>query len=1041
MSKHCNRSFGSPPQLREFLHPKKSVHALSTVETPPSLPTLSIVGRLVAADHEQEWADSGVDPVITRLNVQTLTDAVVDADRHEVSYPIADRLNWRTTRPDPQRARSLRGWWVSGIDPLNDWQPMLWGRFKPDAATPIIDREKGKAAKYLSPSLGKGSSRAVLLDVPFRIWQKVADRQGLSISRQDVRQGFWAWVWKTGVPIVLTEGEKKAGSLLTAGYAAIALPGIFGGCRSGGKQIGEYRSTAHQLIPELAFFVTAGRNFHICFDYETKAAVVQNIFLATCRLGQLLTRAGATVKVISLPGPEKGVDDWIMAAGIATFDRLYDAAPAWSLWQTNQLWALSYPIDFTLNQPYINALPYPETGLAFVKSPKGTGKTTALKSLVTRAIAQDRKVLVITHRIQLGKAICRSLDLDWISDLHKSEGKVFNGFGLCIDSLHPNSQAKFEPTAWDGAIVILDEVEQVIWHALNSSTCYNARVRILETLKELIQHVLETGGLIVGQDADLSDVSINYLQQLACNNIQPWIAVNHWVNPIVVPSYLYDTKTPAAVLSKLPALLEQGAVFIGVDSQKVQGRWSSKNLETYLNNQFPDRRILRIDSETVTNSDHPAFNIAHHINDIIANYDIVIATPTIGTGVSIDIKGHFTAVLGIFQGVVPDSETRQAIARVRENVPRYIWAAKYGPGRIGNGSCFYRDIANSTTKSVKYNITLLREVDFDLDQQTDPIALRTWSQMAARVNLSLWQFRESLRHGLVSDGHPLTIITDDPIKLLLAEAQPGEELLTKHHDLTTIEQIYQAVTAVRVVNQAAAVEAIMAAENHDEPAIVTNTATKTSLEKLAQYEQQNSRRRKQELQHRYPVTITPELTVKDDKGWYQQLCLHYYVTHDPLFVQLRDKSAWQNHLDRGQGKVALQDVQLLTAQVEMLKAMGILGLLDTDRKIRVSDADIQRIAQLAWEYRRDVKLLFNMRVTEKTPPMTFIQGLLAKMDVKLTAMTRDRMEDGRRGGQRVYRYYAPTDDRVAIFMQWEARDRACVTKSRFDDIKCRESPV
>jgi hypothetical protein len=1050
MSKHCNRSFGSKTQSRQFLLRKTAIVKPPMAAEIPILDPFatSIVGRQVAPDHEQEWLNSGVDPVITRLNVQTLTDSVIDPHRHEVSYPIAERLNWKLTRSGSQK--SLRGWWVNGVDPLNDWQPMTWGRFKPDAETPVFDAQKGKPAKYLSPSFGKGSSRLVLLDVPFRIWQKIADRYQMTISRQDLRRGFWHWVWQSGVPIVLTEGEKKAGCLLSAGYAAISLPGIFGG----------YRREGNQLIPELAFFATAGRTFHICFDYETKPIVIHNIFLATCRLGQLLTRTGCEVRILTLPGPAKGVDDLIVSQGIAVFEDCYSQAEEWSLWQTAKLWALTYPADVELNQPYLGELNYPETGLAFVKSPKGTGKTTALKGLVERAIVGDRKVIVITHRIQLGKAICNNLGIDWISNLHESVDKPFHGFGLCVDSLHPNSQAKFEPLAWDGTIVILDEVEQVLWHALNSSTCSNARVRILETLKELIQHVLSTGGMVVAQDADLSDVTVGYLKQLAFNSlatydINPWIVVNRWtpeqakhlakkstkksVTPSVSLStsshYLYDTKTPAAIFAKLPSILEQGAVFIALDSQKVQGRWSSKNLETYLQKAYPTKKILRIDSETVNDSEHDAYGIARRINEVVAKYDIVLATPTIGTGVSIDIKGHFKAVFGIFQGVIPDSEARQAIARVRENVPRYLWAAKYGPGKIGNGSCFYRDIANSTAKAVKYNIMLLREVDFDLDEQTDPIALRTWSKMAARVNLSLWQFRDSLRNGLNRDGQSVTIVTDDAMKLLgvaeLTDEQqtaltagkltvPGYEYLATNHDLAAIATIYETVTQVRSNNQQAQAEAVA-------DSLVGDVETSIQLEKTAK--QQNSKR-KQELQNRYPIAITPELTLKDDKGWYQQLLLHYYVTHDPLFVKLRDMKEWQNHLERGGGKVALQDVQLLTAQVEMLKAMGILGLMDVDRKIRVTDEDIQRIAKLAWEYRQDVKIIFGMRVTEKTPPMTFIQGLLAKMDVKLTAVSRDRMADGRRGGQRVYRYYEVKDDRQTIFEQWRLRDEALIADAK-----------
>jgi ATP:corrinoid adenosyltransferase len=1018
--------------LRQFVLRKKQNFASAEVSLDPLAD--SIVGRQVAADHEQEWIESGVDPVITRLNVQTLVDSQIDSYTHEVTYPIAERLNWKVTNPSFARQRSaqnLRGWWVNGVDPLNDWQPMLWGRFKPDGSTPIIDRVKGKPAKYLSPSLGKGSSRLVLLDVPLRIWQKIADRYQMQISRKDLRQGFWHWVWKSGVPIVLTEGEKKAGCLLTAGYVAISLPGIFGG----------YRREGNRLIPELAFFATAGRCFHICFDYETKPLVAHNIFLATCRLGQLLTRLGCEVQVMTLPGPEKGVDDLIVTQGAAVFDRLYREAQEWSLWQTAKLWDLTHPVTVELNQPYLGDLVYPETGLAFVKSAKGTGKTTALKGLVQRAIAQDRKVLVITHRIQLGRAICDSVGIDWITDRQASDSQEFHGFGLCIDSLHPNSQAKFDPMAWDGAIVILDEVEQVVWHAMNSATCYNARVRILETLKELLQHVLLTGGLVLAQDADLSDISVNYLKQLAISStesfaielsqLDPWVVVNRWQKTTTHSVSVYDTKTPAALLSKLPEILQQGAVFIALDSQKVRGRWSSKNLETYLQKTFPDKRILRIDSETVSNSEHAAFGISHRINEVVAQYDIVLATPTIGTGVSIDLKGHFKAVFGIFQGVIADTEARQAIARVREDVPRYLWAAKFGPGKIGNGSCFYRDLAQSKAKSVKYNIMLLREVDFDLDQQSDPIALRTWAKMAARVNLSLWQFRDSLKNGMRREGQLIRVVTDDPMKLLgVAELMPeqvqdlmtgrmripGYEFLAANHDLTVIEQIQQTLTQVRSANQKAEAEAVASS-----PEINPEKFEEIS-EKSAKTNQQRNSKRKHELRARYAVSVTPELTMKDEHGWYQQLLLHYYVTHDPLFVELRDTQEWQIHLERGAGKVALQDIQLFTAQVEMLKAMGVLELLDVDRKIRATDEEIQRIARLGWEYRQDVRVLFNIRVTEKTPPMTFVQALLAKMDLKLTAISRDRAPDGRRGGQRVYRFFPPEDDRMQIFEQWELRD-------------------
>lgn len=600
----------------------------------------------IAPDHLQEWIDSGVDPGIVALNVETLSDTAT-TDYADSLFPIAERLNWKITRFGQRTRTPLRGWWVSGIDPFSG-RRMEWGRFKPDAATPVLDREKGKPAKYLSPSLGAGSSRLVLLDVPQAVWDKVARRYSMPIAANDRAEGFWHWVWKCNVPVILTEGEKKAGCLLTQGYAAIALPGIFNG----------YRKESKQLIPELAHFATVERSVYICFDYETRPKTIKSLTLATTKLGKLLEAAECAVQVVTLPGPQKGVDDFIVAQGQLAFDALYQTALSLQFWLTAKSWALSYAPDLTLNSPYLGDLPYPDSGLACIKSAKGTGKTTALQSLIRRATWTGRKVLVITHRIQLGRAICESIGIDWIEEVKTSETGGMLGYGLCIDSLHSTSQAHFNPQFWKGAIVILDEVEQVLWHALNSSTCYEHRVKILETLRELVQIVLESGGLVIAQDADLSDVSVDYLKGLVEAPIEPWIAVNEWKPAEGWAVSFYDTKNPAPLIGKVKEFVQRGAVFIAVDSQKVSGKWSSKNLEAYLQSCHPDKRILRIDSESVADPQHPAYGIVERLNQAISAYDIVLATPTIGTGVSIDIRGHFKAVFGIFQGVTPDTESR-----------------------------------------------------------------------------------------------------------------------------------------------------------------------------------------------------------------------------------------------------------------------------------------------------------------------------------------------------------------------------------------------
>ncbi|MEO1134930.1 MAG: hypothetical protein AAFX40_19800, partial [Cyanobacteria bacterium J06639_1] len=101
------------------------------------------------------------------------------------------------------------GWWCSGLDPLDGWKHMQWGCFKPDR--PRLSPEKGKPIKYEHPV--KTPTRVFVLDVPERIWEKVARSYGLTMPR-DRRAGFWAWVQRERVPIVLVEGAKKAASLL-----------------------------------------------------------------------------------------------------------------------------------------------------------------------------------------------------------------------------------------------------------------------------------------------------------------------------------------------------------------------------------------------------------------------------------------------------------------------------------------------------------------------------------------------------------------------------------------------------------------------------------------------------------------------------------------------------------------------------------------------------------------------------------------------------------------------------------------------------------
>lgn len=1031
-----------------------------------------------------EWLASGIDPDLIALNVQTLSgDTPYPYLLYEItaaSGRVHPDAQWRWARKHYSHIEH-GGWWCNGLDPLNNWQPMYWGCFKPHQPRNTFDpKGKIKPVKYEHPP--KSPTRAFFLQVPDHIWAKVAARYGVPIDSSDRQLGFWQWVWDNNIPVIIVEGAKKAGCLLTLGYAAIALPGVTGGVRTKTPQ-GE--KCDPYLIPELQHFATEERSIYICFDRDSKRQTIQNVNREIGKLGRLFTAANCPVKVINLPGPEKGVDDFVVSKGEDAFSALKNEAQGFQFWLDRESWLLTYPASLKLNSRYLGKLPYPESGLACIKAPKGTGKTQALTNLVSQALnTGDRRVLIITHRIQLGRAICASLGINYIDETRDSaEGKLF-GYGLCIDSLHPLSQANFNPEDWFGAIVIIDECEQVIWHALNSSTCRENRVAILQTLQELIHNVLTSGGLVVAQDADLSDYSIDYLIAIAGIPIFPWVVVNEWRPKRGRDVTFFATSNPASLYVQMEQILSQEItccdlesraeccpisraecgsnnptechpieryrprIMVVEDSQKVTGKWSCRNLETQLQRRFPHQRILRIDSESVADPNHPAYGCIEQLNAQIKNYDIIIASPTIGTGVSIDIRGYFTAVFGIFKGAVAVNDALQALARVRdENVPWFVWTQQFGFGKIGNGSASYRAIIKSQQKVIKTNIKLLHDADFDIDFAHDPIHLRTWALMAARINVGMWNYREAILEGLKAEGHRITLCRETQLHREIKVIQMQQlaahncqdwdllEQLTKQaqeleEELDNLETVANCLSdeakVIREENKVAEASGVANAEN------ITLSEYLKLKDKRAKTKAELDKQRKYQLWDTYGVPITPELKLRDDDGWLPKISLHYYLSYDPEFVRLRDKNHLAGHQERGKGKVCPQDLRLFTARVEALNKLGVMEFLNPDKEFRGTDAQVIAFAEKVKLCSVDVKDFLGISVNPKAKPMEVVQYILrGKLGFTLRRVRQERSEErdakGRPKRIRVYQFEFPQDGRQTIFEVWQQRDKKAVS--------------
>jgi len=904
-----------------------------------------------------------------------------------------------------------------------------------------------KAGRYI-----KIACRPTFLLPTLPMWELIAKRYGVAIPDNPelvgpwgLAIGFWDWVRDNNIPVKFAEGTKKAGCLMLLGYAAISLNGIWMGRRviyreSDGKNIGE------RLHEDLLEFDTPGREITFTFDYREGNYFQSVEFKAARATAGCLQNAHALIA--QLPGPQKGIDDFAAVGGdvdtvISAARNIDEIQKQFFLWlgkeNKKKAWALTHPVAWECNQRYLD-IPYPDSGLICIKSPKNTGKTVALRKLAAKALAENRKVLVLTHRIVLGRAICGVVGIPWIEEMNsdgdrKIEGKTL-GHGLCIDSLHPTSQAFFDPLAWEGALIIFDEAEQVFWHALNSSTCQEHRQAILASLKLLLQTVLNSGGQLVLQDADLSDYSIDFVRELSGIDVKPWVAVNHWQPSEPWQIKFYDTQhvkggtkdDPSGLLKdSVDRVTDGGKIWVSCDSQKAKSKFGSKNLEKYYRSRCPGKKILRIDAETVANPDHPAYQCAEKINELAALYDIVICSPSLATGVSVELRGHFNAVFGIFQGAISDNEVRQSLARVREPIKRFVWCRQISVGKIGNGEANYKEVAKSKEKDCRYNLQQLRDFDLDLDKAHNPTVLRFWAKYAARINSSIWDFRETVREGLEAEGHDITDCGED--------------------DGDTSGEI----KALRILNQVEEAVAVAEAEDIDREQFekLEQQRSKTDAER---YKEENFR-----LKEIYKTKVTPELRQLHQDQWFGKIYLEYLLTHNPDFVWMRDRKNIESQIKKGDGQLCLQDVRQSMCKVTAHKLLNTLQFCDPTKEWSNNSPEILEFAGKALKFAADIKTFTGIKVSrEKVAenPIGVIQSFLAQLGLKLVGSPQRRVGEKRvrfykfggaasanvfdRAGNKVKE---PEGLRSQIFEAWQKRDELALFEFQQQGIAAVEADV
>lgn len=943
--------------------------------------------------HWQEWQNSGIDPEIIALNLISLEgddtheylleDAIANLGKDK-KVPYSNQYVTAEVKKILQRYQHTLtgGWWSNGVDPLNNYAIMRWGCLKCD--TPRLDYDNRKFIKYEHPP--DVPTRTFFLKVSKGIWQKISDFYGVPIGDCE---HFWEWVIKNNLPIILCEGVKKAAALLSLGFIAVGLPGIYGGYRKK-----PHNNKQHILIPELQILATKDREIIICFDNDLKPTTRKNVNTATFRTAKLFRNKQCKVKVAVWKYPEKGIDDVLMAYGEETVKYILQNALSVTDWQTKDFYQLSKTVNLTLNQRYLGDIltniPHKVIG---VKSPKGTGKTEALKPLVDQLVNNGYGVYLISHRIQLGQASSMRLGIPYIDDV--KYGDRSKGFVVVIDSLHGEGKGQFdvendEYLLSNKYVVIIDEIEQVLWHLLNSNT--EVKKHRTEVLKQL-QLLLLNADKIIGLDADLTDVSLDFIKEATKCNDKDFFIINNEYKQGGYKIYNYEETTPVNWLADLLAAIANGdKVLICTDSQKIKGQFSSQTIEALIIQRYPElkHKILRIDSESVADPDHIAYVCIPKINDIITQYNIVIISPSVGTGISMDVRNHFHSVWGCFQGVQSENAVRQQLMRLRDNVPRHIWISKCGLSWQGDGSTFFEGLMASEKRAFKIHLNQLKEAGMEIlesEINTNAAALNCYLKMACRINHEMGHYRGIILKNLVNEGHKVINKVNEDNEKLKEEVKVlrDKKYLQEREEIcaTDIDDL-----------------------DDDKYQELTNKKAKTKVDRR--------RERKFSTKKRYGVDVTPDLLLKDDEGYYSQLRLHYYLSLGFDHAPSKDKKACESVKEKQSVFIPDFNKSQRTAQVKLLRIFNILEIIQL--------AEIWDTHPLIVNMMQKIELdsLTIQSLFGKIPrqPMRAVKKLLKAVGLNLEFSYRQGTGDR----TRVYTISGLNDGREQIFEKWYKED-------------------
>ena len=385
-----------------------------------------------------------------------------------------------------------------------------------------------------------------------------------------------------------------------------------------------------------------------------------------------------------------------------------------------------------------------------IKSPMGTGKTTFLRTFL-----ESCSFDFIAHRISLVNKL--AMDFKAVSYHEADKNEYYEKFVSTLHSYH-----KFDHTADSKDVTVIDEVNQVLRCLASDENVTKNRLDILKSVKDRMKN----SGMIIILDADLTEDDMSIVCEMSGISQSKALMIINTPKMSRGVCYNYEGSNPEKIIEQLKESALKGkkcyvSCVARSTAEVAKGFLDLDDLhEEDLNAELIKHglKTLLVSSTTRLNKDVNSFLMNPNVESM--KYDVVIATPTIGSGVSID-NGYFDEVFHIGKAdVITLSDQLQMPARVRRCPLLRVWFESRAPRqKVTDPTILYQRYLAGTLYAETYDIDAITSIhnivadsyDLHLKSNHDLLArmLATYEAEAAYGN---WGTREKALKRLASDG-------------------------------------------------------------------------------------------------------------------------------------------------------------------------------------------------------------------------------------------------------------------------------------------------